>query len=105
MGDTMDAKSLSSEELQTLLVNNFENLSRQIDRLNESLKKTNEGLLASSNSSKELKDTVTSTNKIFEQVSVGVTNILSKIQGLELVSKLMSNLGGLGGLGGGGKRP
>jgi len=105
MGDTLDAKSLSSEELQTLLVNNFENLSRQIDKLNESLKKNSEGLLVSSNASKDLKDTVTSTNKIFEQVSVGVTNILSKIQGLELVSKLMSNLGGLGLGGGGGKRP
>jgi len=90
----MEAKSLTPEELQTLLYNSMEGFSKQLDKLQESLKKTNEALALNTTASKELNVTVAATNDVFEKVSQGIKDLYAKVQGFELISKLMGSLGG-----------
>jgi len=98
----METTSRDSEELNTLLINSLEALTKKLDKIEDALKNSNE--LQSSNNTAlvDLKAAVISSNKVFEQVSQGVKDLYEKVRGLEILSKLAGNLnlgsilGGLG---------
>jgi len=97
-----------NEELQTLLINSIESLSKRIEKLEEQLKKNCEAQTKNISVTQELNTTVLASNKVFDQVSTGVKDLYEKVKALEMWSKLLGNLGpllgGLGGLGGGQKK-
>jgi uncharacterized coiled-coil protein SlyX len=97
-----------NEELQTLLINSIESLSKRIEKLEEQLKKNCEAQTKNISTIQELNTTVLASNKVFDQVSTGVKDLYEKVKTLEMWSKLLGNLGpllgGLGGLGGGPKK-
>lgn len=101
----MDTKSHESEELYTTLINSIEALSKRIDKLDENLKKNSENVATLNVTTKQLDTTIMGSNKVFDQVSQGIKDLYEKVKQLELISKLMSNLGGLGPLFGGGVGP
>lgn len=101
----MDAKSHDSDELHTLMLNSLETLSKKVEKLEEQVKKQNELSVVNSNALVELNKTVITTNKIFDQVSQGVKDLYDKVKSLELIGKMMGNLGALGPLFGGGQKP
>lgn len=94
---------MNQDELNAVLVNNLEVLNKKLDQLTEALRKNAEAMVNSANSSKELKETVGESNKVFNQVQQGVKELYAKVQQIEMVAKLAKQfgpmLGGLGGLG------
>ena len=98
----MEGKSRDSEEINTLLINSIEALTKKLDKVEDLLKDSND--LQSSNNTAlvGLKTAVLTSNKVFEQVSQGVKDLYDKVRGLEILSKLAGNLnlgsilGGLG---------
>jgi hypothetical protein len=97
---------MTTEEFQIAFINNLEVLSKQLEKLTAELKRNNDVISSSITVNKDLKETVGHTNKTFEQVSGYLKDIYAKIQGLELIQKLVSGMGGLGGgLGGFGQKP
>jgi len=97
----MESKGHNSDELVSALINSVEILSKRFDKNEAQLAKileTNEELIESSH---ELNETVIKSNKIFEQVATGVKELYDKVKTLDIVTKLMGNLGSLGPLLGG----
>lgn len=85
----------SKDELTTLLINSLESLTKRIDKLEDQLKKNTEVQNKNISSIQELNVTILNTNKIFDEVSSGITNLYEKVKGLEMWSKLLGNLGPL----------
>ena len=104
----METKSHDSDELSTIMVNTMSSLTKRLEKLEEQLKKNTEAAVENTAKMGKLDETVTAANKIFDQVAVGVKDLYEKVRTLEIVTKLMGNigplLGGLGGLGGGPKK-
>lgn len=94
-------ESKSHDELNTVLLNSLETLTKRIEKLEEQTKKQNELSHANTQAVNELNKTVLMTNKVFDQVAQGVKDLYDKVKSLELIGKMMGNLGPLlGGLGG-----
>jgi len=98
----MESTSRDSEELNTLLINSLEALTKKLDKVEDLLKSSND-LQANNNIAlQDLKQAVLTSNKVFDQVSQGVKDLYDKVRGLEVLSKLAGNLnlgsilGGLG---------
>lgn len=104
----MDSKSHNSEELATVMINTVSALTKRLEKLEEQLKKNTDAATENTQKLVKLDETVTSANKIFNQVAEGVKDLYEKVRTLEIVTKLMSNIGSLGpllgGLGGGGPK-
>jgi len=98
----MEGKSRDSDELNTLLINSIEVLTKKIDKVEDLLKDSNNLQSSNNVALNDLKTAVISSNKVFEQVSQGVKDLYEKVRGLEILSKLAGNLnlgsilGGLG---------
>jgi len=94
-------ESKSHDELSTVLLNSLETLSKRMEKLEEVIKKQNELTSANTLSVVELSKTVTTSNKVFDQVAQGVKDLYEKVKSMELIAKMMGNLGPLlGSLGG-----
>jgi len=96
------------DELTTMLINSIEALTKRIDKLEDQLRKNAEIHQKNIIVSQELNTTILSTNKVFDQVSLGIRDLYEKVKALEVWSKLIGNLGpllgGFGGLGGSGPK-
>jgi methyl-accepting chemotaxis protein len=92
---------MTTDEINTLLLNRIEALTTQVDRLADAVKKNTEAANASTNASSDLKTTVTESNVVFEKVAQGVKDLYAKVQQIEVVAKLMKQFGPaiLGGFG------
>lgn len=97
----MESKSHDSDELVSTLINSVETLSNRFDKMESLLKKGIQTSERHVESIGELKNTIESSNKIFEQVATGVKELYEKVKTLEIVGKLMGQLSGLGPLLGG----
>ena len=105
----MPIESTSHDEINTKLLNQLTALTAEVERLSDNVKKNSDAVNASTATSVSLKATVTETNKVFEKVSDGITDLKNKVQQIEIVAKLWKQFGpailqgfggGLGGLGG-----
>jgi len=108
----MEPKSHDSDQLTNTLINNFEALSKRLDKQEEALKKNYEASQSLVVAIKQLELTVNNSNKIFDQVAQGVKDLYEKVKQLEILGKLMGNLanlgplfGGIGGAGGSKPKP
>lgn len=97
----MDSKSHDKDQILTLLLNAVESLDKKAERLEDALKKNSDISNTNTTASRELKETISNTNKTFDKVAQHLQDIYQKIQGLEVLQKMM---GGLGPLFGGGKK-
>jgi uncharacterized coiled-coil protein SlyX len=97
----MESKSHDSDELVTALINSVETLSKKHDKMETLLSKVIESNEEMVESIQELNETILNSNKIFDQVATGVKDLYEKVKALEIITKLMGNLGSLGPLLGG----
>lgn len=84
---------MTTEEINTLLLNRIEALTTQVDRLADAVKKNTDAANASTNASSELKITVSEANKVFGKVAQGVKDLYGKVQQIEVVAKLVKQFG------------
>lgn len=84
---------MTNDEFQLAFLNKLEEMSRQLDKLTLEIKRNSDAASSLGTANKELKETVGSTNKTFEQVASYLKDIYAKIQGLELIQKLVSGMG------------
>jgi prophage DNA circulation protein len=97
----MESKSHDSDELVAALLNSVETLSKKFDKLDDQVKKNTDSSEKVNESLLELNKTVLATNTVFDQVATGVKDLYEKVKTLEIITKVMGNLGNLGPLLGG----
>lgn len=97
---------MEKDQLDLKLLNTLESLSKKVDTLTDALKQSNTNLSNNTEGVKNLKETISNTNDIFQKVSQGVQDLYAKVQQIEMVAKLAKQFGPMfGGLGGFGQSP
>lgn len=92
---------MNKDELNTVLLNNLESLNRKLDQLIDVVKKNTDAVNNSGTSSRELKESVIESNRVFDQLYQSVKEIYNKVQQIEMVAKLAKQFGPMfGGFGG-----